>query len=294
MQNFIIELDGKAAGRFMTFSGGTVQADVATAAGPVRLKHVTSVRYEDIRISCGTGMSRTFYDWIGSSFSGAPVNKNGAIVAFGSNNKPSGRLEFFHAYITGLLMPALDRNQKKAAFMQVQIHPEMTRASAAPASANPGVYASMLPKSWSISDFRLSIPGLEKECPHVFQIGSLQLGQKTVEDFTGAGRVSDQVPGSTEFSNISLRLPENHATGFYKWFDDFVVKGNSGPQDEKKGTLEFFAPNSTKAYFEIQLAGLGIFNASGPTGMRGNTGLPVDIGLYCESMKFSAGPAAIA
>jgi hypothetical protein len=49
-QNFLLELDGKATGRFFDFSGGTAAADVVTVprGGTYSPKHISNVRYEDM------------------------------------------------------------------------------------------------------------------------------------------------------------------------------------------------------------------------------------------------------
>ena len=177
--------------------------------------------------------------------------------------------------------------------MTVKISPELTRSTGAEASAKPGVYISSLPKAWNISDFRLRVDGLETDCAHVTQIDSLSLGQKVAEDYIGDSREAQKEATSLEYPDVVIRLPEMYATGFFKWFDDFVAKGNNSPQFEKKGTLEVFAPHSSKAYFGLQFSGLGIKEIAGSSALRTKTGLPVTIALYCESMKFYAGPSAI-
>ncbi len=262
LQNYIIELDGRPAGRFFEFAGGGAQADVAIekqGADKISRKHIASIKYQDMVLACGTGMSRDFYQWI--------------------------------ALVTALVLPELDASTKKAAVMIVSIRPEITRSAAAEGSAKPGVYVSTLPRAWNISDFRLKIDGLENECRHVTHIDSLKLGQKIALDAIGESRDYSQEGGALEYSDLVIRLPESFATGFYKWFDDFVVKGNTS--FEKGGTLEFFAPSSSKAYFGIEFSGLGIESAKGPSGLRSKTSLPVTVSMYCESMKFYAGPSAI-
>ena len=294
LQNYIIELDGRPAGRFFEFAGGGAQADVAIekqGADKISRKHIASIKYQDMVLACGTGMSHDFYQWIADTFAGSFARKNGAVVQLDGKHTPVGRLEFMSALVTALVLPELDASTKKAAVMTVSIRPEMTRSAAAERSAKPGVYISTLPKAWNISDFRLKIDGLENECRHVTHIDSLKLGQKIVLDAIGESRDYSQEGGALEYSDLVIRLPELFATGFYKWFDDFVVKGNS--TFEKRGTLEFFAPSSSKAYFGIEFSGLGIESAKGPSGLRSKTSLPVTVSMYCESMKFYAGPSAI-
>jgi hypothetical protein len=79
-----------------------------------------------------------------------------------------------------------------------------------------------------------------------------------------------------------------------KWFDDFITAGRSDSSNEKSGTLEFFAPQSDQPYFGINLERLGMMSlATGKSALRTNTGAPVTVQMYCETMKFYAGAAAI-
>jgi hypothetical protein len=295
-QNYLLELEGKSAGRFFAFTGGTIQADVVTLGafqGSIRPKQIGSVKYQDMVLTCGTGMSRGFYEWVGTSFGGAATRRNGAVVALDRKQKPIARLEFKEALVTSLVLPGLDRSANKEAFLTVSISPEMTTPTKAEASAKLGVYVSTLQKAWNVGSFRLRIDGLETDCARVTHVGSLKLGQKITTFDVGDSRNPTKEPTTTEYPNLFVRLPEMSADGFYKWHDDFVVNGNNSSAFEKKGTLEFFAPNSTKAYFGLKFAGLGIFQIESASGLRTKSGLPLTVGMYCESMRFYAGASAI-
>src|SRR5437867_9201566 len=128
-QNLLLEVDGRLAGRFSGFSGGSMQGEVAEfKAGPNLSKHIVNMKVQDMVMTCGTGMSRGFYDWIGSSFGTSVLRKDGAVVQLSQSQVPAGRLEFKLALVTGLVMPALDRLGNSSAFMMVTISPELTRS----------------------------------------------------------------------------------------------------------------------------------------------------------------------
>ena len=296
LQNFLLELEGKPAGRFFAATGGSVQADVliqSSGPGQVRHKHIAGVKYEDMVLTCGTGMSRAFYDWIGNSFGGAASRKSGAVIVLDQKQAPIARLEFRNALVKSLVVPELDHSGHAAAVMAVSISPEGTRSTEVGLSQGLGVYASALPKAWNISDFRIRIDGLEADCTHVTRVGWLNLGQNLAEFDLGEMRSAEKEPTSLQYSDLIVRLPGGFSTGFYKWLDDFVVKGDNSTQDEKKGVLEFFAPKSNTAYFEIEFSGLGIYKIDGPLALASKTSLPITVSMYCEAMKFRAGPAAV-
>ena len=78
---FALEIDGAHAGWLHSAEGGHATSDVVTekvGADMIQKKHLAGVKYEDISISCGTGMSKAFYDWIQDSFDHKASRKNGA------------------------------------------------------------------------------------------------------------------------------------------------------------------------------------------------------------------------
>lgn len=235
-------------------------------------------------------MSRTFYDWLGSTFSGKTMRRSGAVIALDQKSNPSGRRDSYEALVTSIALPELNRSSKEDAVMTVTLKPERTSNSTTTEPQNLGVYTSALPKAWNIGSFRVQIDGLSKECSHVTRISSLRLGQKVKANDIGQARDATLEPVAIDFFDIALELPGSFATGFYKWADDSVVKGNT---TEKNGSIDFFAPGSSSPYFSVKLRGLGIYGMSStPLGSAKST-LPVTVKLYCEEMSFSAGAAAI-
>lgn len=287
-QPYLLELDGRLAGRFFTSTGGGVTADVVVknvGSGQFSHKYLDAVH---IGIECGTGMSRAFYDWVGSSFGGATVRKTGAVITLDQASKPAARLDFYNALVVSLVLPGLDRSATAGATMAVTLKAEQTSWQKSGGTLDLGVYASSLPKAWNISAFRIQIDGLNTDCTHVTRISPLTLGMKTKTDSFGSERNPTLAPGAVEFSNIALELPGTSAEGFTKWHQDSVVKGNPSTRN---GSVEFFAPGSSTPYFSVKLNGLGIYKLSsrGPS----KTALPVTVSLYCEQMSFSAGAAAM-
>ena len=290
-QNYLLELEGKPAGRFFDFSGGTVRGEVVEEIGGSN-KHIGSPRFQDMELTCGTGMSKAFYEWLGSGFSGSTLRKNGAIVLLDQKQKATARLEFSDAFVSSVVLPQLQRSANKQAFLKVSISPEYTSAKKTD-TTKLGVYVSASAKAWNISSFRLKISGLEKECSQVTKINSLSLTKASKAYSAGNMRVMTKEPATSELSDLIIQLPDLHADGFYKWLDDFVIHGRNSSQFEKKGILEFFAPNSTKAYFGLEFGGLGIIGLAGASAIRTKTSTPVGVEMYCEKMRFYAGAAAI-
>jgi hypothetical protein len=295
-QDYLLELDGKPAGRLFGFSGGAVEADVVTervADGNISGKHIANTRIQDIVLKCGTGMSHAFYDWIGKSFGGAAERKGGAIVKLDQKQQEAGRLEFQDAIAKSLSLPELSKGSNADAVLTVSISPELTRSKAGGGKASLGVYVSALPSAWNVGSFRMTIPGFETVTANISKIDAMTLGLKVVDDTIGQKRLPAKLAGKIDYPNLTFYIPEAHADKLYDWFEDFVVKGNNLNSSEKMGTIEYFAPTSAKAYFTLNCKNLGIFAIKSESGMRTKTMQPVTVSLYCESMNFSAGAAAI-
>src|SRR6185503_6319935 len=106
-----IELDSINAGWVSSVEGGMATSDVVVekiGGDLYQKKHIAGVKYEEISVSCGTGMSKGFYDWIKASFDCKYQRKNGAVIAADYNYKAITRLDFFNALISEIGFPALD------------------------------------------------------------------------------------------------------------------------------------------------------------------------------------------
>src|SRR5262245_5535175 len=109
---FALELDGIDAGWIMSAEGGHASADV---------------KYEDITLTFGTGMSKAFYGWMKDSFDHKHSRKNGAIIAATFDHKEMSRMTFTNAIIQEIGFPALDAASKDAAKLTLVLEPEHTR-----------------------------------------------------------------------------------------------------------------------------------------------------------------------
>jgi len=178
---FGIELDGIMAGWLQSAEGGHATSDVVTqktGTGPLQQKHIAGVKYEDITVSCGTGMSRTLYEWIKASFENQHVRKNGAITACEYDSREISRVEWTHGQISEVGFPALDAASKDAAKLTVKIAPETTRAVKGSGKPSAGAKLQAVQKKWLPANFRLKIGNLD--CTRVNKIEALTIKQKVV------------------------------------------------------------------------------------------------------------------
>jgi phage tail-like protein len=288
-----VELDGIMAGWVWSAEGGHATSDVvAEKLGPDHIikKHIAGVKYEDISIQCGTGMSKGFYEWIKASFDHKYERKNGAIIAADYNYKEHSRLTFNMGLITEIGFPALDAASKDAAKMTIKVSPEYTRQSTTTGGPSiSGKYAidPGKQKKWLPANFRLKIDGLEEPCSRVNKIEAITVKQKVVENPVGELRDYEKEPAHLEVPNLVITFPESHAKPFYDWHDDFVIKGNNGDDKEKSGTLEYLTPNLQEVLFTLTFKHLGIFKLTPEKVEAGNENIRrVKAEMYCENMQF--------
>ena len=292
---YALEVGGIAAGWIQKFSGGSATAEVVTeklGIDHLARKHLAGVKYEDIVLEVGTGMSKGFYEWIKAAWDGKTVRKDGAVIVADHDFKEQSRKTFYHALITETMLPALDAASKDAAKMTVKLTPESVRTttgSGKQTSTSGG--NAQAQKKWLPSNFKLDIPGLD--CTRVNKIGELVVKQKVVENPVGELRDYEKEPAHAEFGNVVVTMAESYADTWYKWFEEFVVKGNCGQDQEKNGSLTYLTPDLKTELFRVTFSNLGIFKLNEEHAEAGSEGIRrVKAELYVEKMDLQYGGAA--
>ena len=287
---FGLELDGAFAGFLSSVEGGSGVADVITLRSGGDLiprKQLGAVKYENITLTYGAGMSKAFNGWIKDTLDSKQPRKNGAVLMLDFDFKERSRMTFQQALLTEIAFPSLDAASKDAAKMTIKIAPQSTRLIAGTAAAVSGGVKSEQ-KTWASSNFRLRIHGLEDACTRVNKIEPLLVKQAIQNISTGAERKVTSQTGPLEFSNLVITLRETDAGPFYAWYDDFAIKGNNGDDKERQGVLEFLAPDLKEVLFTVTLHHLGVFNFAPEKMEAGSDNIRrVKVEMYCEAMQFT-------
>jgi len=292
--HYALELDGVAGGWLHSAEGGHATSDVVIEKlGPdhIARKHISGVKYEDITLIFGTGMSKGCYQWIKDSLDYKYSRKGGAVIACNYDHKEISRLTWYHGLISEVGLPACDAGSKDAAKMTVKLSPETTRTTtqAGGGKSVAGAFPvnSVVQKKWLPSNFRIRIDSLEEPCTKVNKIEAITVKQKNVENAVGEMRDYEKEPANLEIPNLVITVPESHADPFYKWHEDFVIKGNAGDGAEKNGALEFLTPNLQEVLFVLTFGHLGIFKMTPDKVESHNEGIRrIKIEMYCETMHF--------
>ena len=289
--HFALELDNKAGGWLFTVEGGMAQTEVVNEKiGSEHLihKHISTVKYDDITVTCGPAMSREFYNWITDSFEGNYSRQNGAIVAADYNFQEVMRLNFFSGLVTEVGFPALDASSRDMARLTVKISPEYTRLETSGGASIAGSKYAIDPvkaKRWLTRNFRCSVDGID--CSRVSKVEAITIKQKVTEVPLGEFRDAYREPTIIEYPNVVFSLPESHADGFFKWYKSFVLEGNCDVGDEKHGSIEFLHEDMQRVSCRIDLKHLGLVKVSLDKGEASSDKIRmVKVEMYCEKMEF--------
>ncbi|HEX4460890.1 MAG TPA: phage tail protein [Polyangia bacterium] len=288
---YALDLDGKFAGWIQSVEGGYATADVVVekvATDLIWHKHIAGVKYDDITLNCGTSMSTAFYSWLQNSVDHqAKRISSGAIISADYNFKETGRLNFFNALITEVGFPALDAASKDAAKMALKFAVETTRQVNATGAPIKGELGAGQQKKWTPANFALAIDGIPTACKWVNKIEALTIKQKVVDNPLGEFRDFQKEPAHIEFPNLVVTVAESHADEFYKWHEDFVIKGNCDQGHEKGGSLTYLASDTKTQLFTLTFAGLGIFSAKPEKSESASENIKrVKFEMYCEQVTF--------
>jgi tail tube protein gp19 len=248
---YLLELDHAPAGWIASAEGGHATSAAANEAvqGPETVpnrtiggmgpqKHLAGVKYEDITVICGTGMSRNFYEWIKSSFDRTSQRKDGAIQSCDYDLNASMTMEFSQALINGVGFPALDAASREEGSMTIRFAPETIRNSkgAGKCPAGPGRAAQ---KRWLPSNFRLQISGLNTS--QVSRVEAIAMQQL--------------MPGRLQYSSLAFALPEQHAGPLMEWQRAGTRRV---PQGTIAGQLDFLSPDLRETLFTLTFSNLAM------------------------------------
>ena len=258
---FLLNLDGTLV-NLPTLVGGAIKGQVATyraGSGALPVKLISGVRYEPFRLGVGMGMGQSLYDWIKAMITGSPVSKNGSVALANVKGKAEAYRNFRDALVEEVTFPALDAGSKEAALFGITLSPsETTHVPGDGADLKTTVGSKQ--KKWLCSNFRFRLTGLEDACKRVAKIDSFTVKQNIAEVASGNSRIRTKQPTTLEIPNLAVTFSAADVKPWQDWFDDFVIKGNSGAGNEKNGTLELLDASLKDTLGTVTLVRCGIFS----------------------------------
>ena len=284
----VLALDNEVCGALAGVTGGSIYAEFVTekiGIDHLARKHLAGVRYEDIALEVGLGMSERFYGWIKESLQGKESRKDGTIYICDYDSNPRGSLAFTRTLISEVSFPAADAASKDAAKLTVKLRPEAILSSRTPPKQGAKLtLTKQQQKKWLPSNFKLEIDGLD--CTHVSKVVPPYARRALPEHAVGELRDYEQEPSHWDFGNLSVTLAQSHAEGWYEWHEAFVIKGENGADKEKNGSLVYLAQDFKTELFRLELSHLGIFRLHEDSGEAGSEQVHrVEAEMYCEQME---------
>jgi hypothetical protein len=293
--HFELAIDGhKSSAYLKSVEGGYVKA--STVDEPIgsfndRIKHTSVVDIEPFTCDCGLSGLGEVLRWIQSSWQRKFERRNGQISHADFNLKQTFEHEFFDALISETTFPALDGASKESAFMKIKFQPEKViskKKAGAMVQSNIGAKQ----KLWTASSFRFDIDGISN-MQFVNKLESFTVKQGIKKFYTGQDRFPQIEPTKLEFPNISGTIALDYADGLIKWYDDYVVKGQSDPAAQKSGSLQYLGPDKKTLLFEVSFLGLGINHLQIIQSAANQDAIKrVKFDLYCSGIEIS-GPGAL-
>jgi phage tail-like protein len=262
-ETLVLYLEGVDCGRVVSVTRSNATADVISeppGLDHMVKKHLAGVKYEDIQVNCGIGISRHVYDWIRATLTGAFRRMSGSIIVANYDGTVLRTLEFTNALITEVDIPAIDAQSKDlVAFMTVKLTPELTRFSQDRSGTKVPLAEDEGAKRWLPAHFQLQIDGLD--CMHVHHIDPFPITWTFASANVSERRDFEKEPLQLHVPNLKVTTQSSggHAQSWYDWHEDFVIKGNNGADKLKNGTLTLLSQDLTKALASINFFNLGIF-----------------------------------
>jgi hypothetical protein len=289
-----LELGGVTAGWLQSFQGGDASADVVTeklGADGIVHKHIAGVRYDDVSIDFGVGMSNDLYNWMASSLQRTYLRKDGSVIIADYDYVERSRVDFYHGAISEIGFPACDAASKDPASFTIKISPEYTRTRLSPSGQKiQSAVSGSKQKTMLSRNFQLRIDGLD--CSRVSKVDELVVRVDTTEHAVGELRDYEKEPTVLHIPNLAFTIRDDANNGVRDWFDDFVIKGSNDNSRERHGTLEYLSENLKDVLFTLTFYNLGIFKLAAVKIEPGQEQMrQIRVEMYCEQLTFNYGPS---
>ncbi len=272
----------------LIFEGETKGVVVASAEGgnavgevveeprsisPFPLKHLGNIRYEPLRLGLSPNQCTSAYSLINTALGADYQRKNGELLTVDPRGNVLRRVRFYHALVSEAVFPATGETGDSAAVgLGLAIEYSRSDQPAGLRIAVPPVPPPLKEVQAILSLTALPPTGVALETIVIVNGGG--------NDPVGESRDYELEPLALEIPEIRFLLHPSDALPFYAWFEDFVINGNSGSEQEKAGSLVYSASNGAEL-FTISLQGVGISSMK-PVLIDGKDRFEVT--LYVEQM----------
>jgi len=273
INNYLLELNGKPAGRFQSLDGGGVATELIPESFKGTFKKATTISVGNIVRKFGTCICPTLTKWISDSQKKNHSRLSGFIVRLDALNKEVGRIEFLDGVLASLTLSPLKAGSTEDLIFTAEIAIERSVMTKTPLSkSNLGMYTALSGKPLKKGNFRVDVADLDTKS--VSAVSALVYKQTIKEFYIGGDLLPTKDPQGSNYSNITITLPKGRADGFMAWHEKSVIDPSRNLQMEKSGSIELLGTDK-KSLFVIELHELGIISAA----FKGND---LVAEMYCD------------
>jgi hypothetical protein len=285
--HFALTLEGQVAGLLKSAEGGFPSAEVVKEKpdGGLVKKHLGPIRYEDFTVQFGLGMDKALQAWIDETLDGKGSRRSGTVEAADATMNVQSVQEFEHALITQIGIPACDGASKDAAFLTLSFAPEFARTGPGGGTLSKSTQTAKQ-KKWVASNFRFELGDLPTK--RVSKVAAFTIRQSIPEHGLGEIREYEKQPAVLEIPNIKVTFAEVDHEPWDEWFQDFVVRGNAGDEQELSGKIAFLDPTLKTELVTIDLEHVGIYRLTPAPAPAGSESVRRWVAeLYVEHVKLT-------
>lgn len=254
---FLWEVDGIRVGFLQSFEGGDMQAELAThkmGANAYEKKNITNVKWSEIKIRTGAGMSKHFWEWMQAALDLGVLYKNGACTVMDFNYKAQRRMDIMNMLMTKVTFPTWDGSSKEAAYIDFAFMPEMVRWMKESGAAQQGQLGPKT-KAWHCANFRFEMAGLP--CKRVGKIEGLTWECKTAMDMIGDARENTIHPVATTVTDFTLHISMADLEPWAQEADSWFRLGQCLEANEKSATITMLGPDMSTALGTVEMYNVG-------------------------------------
>ncbi len=247
---------------------------IADSSTDVVTKTIGNVVTKPMRVTVPGAIPSSLRPFITKFLTRTQTGLSGSVIYADFNRVAVGELEFEEGLMTELSLPALDASSRDSFQFQcvfdvgssARFKGDRTRVVPVTEAKQPNAL---------VSNFRLTIPGLESMARFVNRIEPIAITQPVVQ------RIGDSADlGSMNVSDLIISASESAAKPLYDWFDAVL----SGNKSERTGILELLGPDLRKVVTRLELRNLGLWWLAVPDGQAESI-RRVTAKMYCEEVR---------
>jgi hypothetical protein len=284
--NFALQVDGGSDIAFLqSVEGGGPSGELHShKMGPVAYekKHMTTIKYEDLKFKTGIGMSKSLYEWMRAALKQGVLYKNGAVMSANFDGVVQRRMDCMNMLITEIACPDFDGSNKQSAYFTVTAAVEQSRwmkGDGSKLQAN----ISAKQKAWHNANFRFSMAGLPTA--RVSTIKGLKWTCKFERDAVGEIREYTIHPTHCEVTDFDLTISAADLEPWAQKAEDWFIRGNCLEDHEMEATIEALSPNGEElCQINIMNVGFKQFNHWGQLEAATEKMSRFSVKLYGEQM----------